>query len=125
MDREFSKKPTSMKLPGTRDGIVTHDAAEKVHETVEAPVCIHYVGSGAQHKVESIAEHDLCAEAFEFLGRHRLHGTVGTHWHERGRLYHTMRECQATKTSCAVSSQQFELGPQPGALGFVKNIASP
>ena len=47
-----------------------------------------------QHQVEGVAEHDVRAEALEFLGRHRLDGAVGAHRHEGRRLDHAVCELQ-------------------------------
>jgi hypothetical protein len=74
-----------------------------VHETVQATMRIHDVGSGTQHKVEGVAKDDLRTEAFQFLGRHRLYGAVRAYRHECGRLNYAVRQCQAAQASSAVS----------------------
>jgi hypothetical protein len=51
--------------------------------------------AGPEHEMECIAEHDVRAQAFELLGRHRLDGAVGSDRHECGRLDRAMREREA------------------------------
>jgi hypothetical protein len=73
-----------------------------VHEAVQAFVGINDVRTWTQHKMEGVAQDDLGSETFQFLGGHRFHSAVCTHWHERGRFHYAMRQCQATQPGCAV-----------------------
>ena len=75
-----------------------------MHEAVQAAVRAHDVVARPQHQMEGVAEHDLRAEAFELLGRHRLDRAVGAHRHERRRLDHAVRELEAPAARSAVGA---------------------
>ena len=60
------------------------------------PPCARMISlPGPQHQVKGVAEHDVRAEPFELLGRHRLDRAVGAHGHEGRRLDHAVRELEA------------------------------
>jgi hypothetical protein len=78
--------------------------------------------AGPQHQMEGVAQHDLRADAFQFLGCHRLHGAVGAHGHEGRRFDDAARHRYAATARSAFLLQQFELHQEtPGVM----NIASP
>ena len=79
--------------------------------------------------MKRVSEHDFRANGFEILGRHRLHGSIGSDRHECRRLDRAARECQAAPPRRPVLREQIELHrAHATSLALregVRNIASP
>ena len=66
-------------LEATRVG---QDVAVEAHEPVQATEGRDRVGTGSQHQVVGVREHDLHAEIAEVVGGEVLHGGARADWHE-------------------------------------------
>ncbi len=82
--------------------------------------------AGAQREMQGIAENDLRAQRFEFLGRHAFDGAVGAHRHEGGRIDGAVRQLQARAARGAVAVQHFKAQLHARAPGAGQiSMASP
>ncbi len=89
---------------------VGEDRAVPVHEPVEAPGAADELGTGTQHQVKGVGEHDLRARVAHLFGRERAHGSVGTDRHERGRLHASVGRVEpaGARARAAVGVEQRE-----------------
>ncbi len=77
-------------LPKGREGHhleaagIGEDRPVPLHETMQAAEAGHPLGTGAQHQMVGVAQHDVGAELADLARIHRLHGGRGPHGHEGG-----------------------------------------
>ena len=73
-----------------------------MHKPVQAAVGRDDLLARAEHQVVGVTQHDLRAQPAQFVGRHRFHGAIGAHRHERRRLDLAAGELQAAGAGAAV-----------------------
>ena len=76
-----------------------------IHEAVQPAVLRDHVQPRTQPQVKGVAQNNLRLHGLEFHGRHRLHGTVGTHRHEDRRFHDTVIQRHAAAAGLAFRLQ--------------------
>ena len=102
--RDLAQLGQAEHLEATRVG---EDGALPVHEPVQSAMRADHFRARAQHQVEGVAEDDLRADGFQFLGRHGLDRAVGAHGHEGRRLDHAAIQREPATARRALGAQQF------------------
>ena len=107
---------------------VGEDRPAPAHEAVQAAVRGDHLDPGTQPEMKGVAEHDLRAERFELVGRHRLDRAVGAHRHEHRRVDDAVRECElpASRFPAACDDLEFHRGDStPKRCPRSSSMASP
>ncbi len=102
---------------------IGEDRAVPIHEAMQAGMRADYRGTRSQHEMKCVAQDDLCADADELLGCHRLHGPVRAHRHECRSVNDAALEFEAPAPRAIGRCEQFEL--HVASAAGVRNIASP
>ena len=101
--------PQFAKAEDLKAARVGQDGLVPLHEVVKTVVGPNHLEPGTQPQVEGVAEDDLGADLLEFIGRHRLHGTVGADRHEDRRLNDAVIERQFAATGSAARRLDLEI----------------
>ena len=88
--------------PNLKTARVSQDGFLPFFKTVQATKTFHNVQTRTHPQVKGVAQNNLRTHLFQAARHHTFDGAVGAHWHEDGRLNHTVVQGQLAPARVAV-----------------------